>query len=206
MLTPVAAQRFRPAHVVAAGAVLAACGFLVLALIDGDDGLTAIVVGSVITALGLSPILTLGTDLILTAAPPERAGSASAVSETSSELGGALGIAVLGSIGIAVYRSQVEESVPAGVPPDVADAARDTLGAAVASGEGLSADVAGPLLDVSRDAFAAGLQLTAVVSAALMAACAVLALTVLGRRGPQPSPASSSDEADDRSSAQPLMQ
>ena len=61
-------------------------------------------------ALGLSPVITLGTDLIVGAAPPERAGSASAISETGAELGGALGIAILGSIANSAYRAQIDLS------------------------------------------------------------------------------------------------
>src|SRR2546422_775736 len=58
------------------------------------------------------------SDLIVGSAPVERAGAASAISETSSELGGALGIAVLGSIGVAVYRDMMATGIPIGVPPE----------------------------------------------------------------------------------------
>ena len=88
---------------------------------------------SVIFSLGLAPVFTLATDLIVGARPPERAGAASAISETSAELGGALGIAILGSIGTAVYRGAMLRAVPAGVPAELAEAARDTLGGAVAA-------------------------------------------------------------------------
>jgi DHA2 family multidrug resistance protein-like MFS transporter len=182
LLTPYAVRRYRPGHVVAAGAALAACAFVILTRVDGDDGLAALVAGSFVLGLGLAPMLALATDLVLTAAPPERAGSASAVSETSAELGGALGIAVLGSIGTAVYRTQVDDALLPEVPPDAASAARDTLGAAVGAAEELPAALSAPLLDVTRDAFATGLQVTAAISAALMLACAALAWAVLGRR------------------------
>ena len=82
-------------------------------------------------------MFTLATDLIVGSAPPERAGAASAISETGAELGGALGIAILGSIGTAVYRGAMADAVPAGVPPEAAEAARDTLGGAVAVAEQL---------------------------------------------------------------------
>src|SRR5207253_8309599 len=67
-----------------------------------SDVCSSDLIGSVIYSLGLSPVVILATDLIVGSAPVERAGAASAISETSSELGGALGIAVLGSIGVAV--------------------------------------------------------------------------------------------------------
>src|SRR6266446_6203011 len=62
------------------------------------SALPVLVTGSLLVALGLAPVFTLATDVIVGAAPPERAGAASAISETGSELGGALGIALLGSL------------------------------------------------------------------------------------------------------------
>jgi DHA2 family multidrug resistance protein-like MFS transporter len=103
MLAPPMARRIRPAFVMAGGLVLAAIGFGLLSRIDGSSGLALVVVGCVAYSLGLAPAFTLTTDLIVGSAPPERAGVASAMSETGSELGGALGIAVLGSIGTAMY-------------------------------------------------------------------------------------------------------
>ena len=82
-------------------------------------------------ALGLAPVFTLTTDLVVGSAPPERAGAASAISETSAEFGGALGIAIFGSIGVAIYRMMLGDALPTGVPVQAADAARATLGGAV---------------------------------------------------------------------------
>ncbi|MEJ3654032.1 hypothetical protein WEH80_13750 [Actinomycetes bacterium KLBMP 9759] len=119
----------------------------------------------------------MGVDIIIAAAPPERAGAASAISETTQELGGALGIALLGSIGTAVYRSRMIDAVPATVPPQAADAARYTLGGAAGS-----ADLLPPgLLTTANEAFTAGLQLAAVVNAVALAAVAVAATVVLRR-------------------------
>src|SRR5207253_10788820 len=85
MVAPAVARRVRPAFVMGAGLVLAAAGFAVVTrLVDG--GIGSLVLGSVMFSLGLAPVFTLGTDLIVGAAPPERAGAAAAISETSSEL------------------------------------------------------------------------------------------------------------------------
>ena len=71
-------------------------------LIPGIDlaALAVLVASTVVMSLGLAPVFTIGNEMIITAAPPERAGAASAISETSSELSGALGIALLGSVGM----------------------------------------------------------------------------------------------------------
>jgi DHA2 family multidrug resistance protein-like MFS transporter len=115
------------------------------------------------------------------AAPPERAGAASAVSETTSEFGGAMGIAVLGSIGTVVYRSRLAGTVPAGVPPASAEAARDTLGGALAAAQALPAQLGAALQDAAREAFTQGLRLVFAVNAGLAIGIAVLVAVLLRR-------------------------
>jgi hypothetical protein len=110
---------------------LSAAGLGILTQLDTASGLPVAVIGSIVFALGLGPVFILTTDLIVGTAPPERAGASSAMSGTGAESGGALGIAILGSIGAAVYRSDVVDAVPDGVPLASADAARDTLGGAL---------------------------------------------------------------------------
>jgi DHA2 family multidrug resistance protein-like MFS transporter len=182
-LTPVIVRGVRPAFVMGGGLVVAALGFGLLAQVDEGSGIAIFVISSVVFSLGLAPVFTLATDLVVGTASPERAGAASALSETSSELGGALGIATLGSIGTALYRRQVDDTVPAGVPPEEAEAARDTLGGAVAAADGLPDGLAAELLDAVREAFTQGLQVAALSSAAVAAATAVLAVVLLRHAG-----------------------
>ncbi|MEP6640228.1 MAG: MFS transporter, partial [Chloroflexota bacterium] len=112
-LAPRIVRAARPAYVIGAGLAIAAVGLGVLSRVGGSDGLTVVITGSVIISLGLAPVMSLTTELIVGSAPPERAGAASGISETAVELGGALGISVLGSIGIALYRHQVMDGIPA---------------------------------------------------------------------------------------------
>src|SRR6266545_2868732 len=104
-LAPRIMYRFRPARVMGASLALAALGLVMLLWVGETSGLAVLVSASVIISLALSPMFNLTTELIVGSAPPERAGAASGISETGAELGGALGIAILGSIGTAVYRS-----------------------------------------------------------------------------------------------------
>jgi DHA2 family multidrug resistance protein-like MFS transporter len=203
MTTPLIVRWVRPAYAMAGGLAVSAAGFAILTQVSSDSGLATLVTGSVILSLGLTPAITLGTDLVMSSAPPERAGAASGISETSAEFGGALGIAILGSVGAAVYRGEMADSLPAGVPADAADTARDTLGGAVEVAAPLPAALQTELLDVAGAAFTQALQLTAVISGTLALGVAVLAAILLrnvgrgggGATGPDDQPATEPDHA-----------
>ena len=138
--------------------------------------------------------------LIIGSAPPERAGAASGISETGAELGGALSIAVLATLGIAVYRDRLADAVPAGVSPEQAEVASATLGGAQAVSEGLPPAVAGALFDAAEEAFTAGLQVSALVSGVIAAGAAVLAAILL--RGVS---MGTTSEAQGETSAEPVI-
>jgi DHA2 family multidrug resistance protein-like MFS transporter len=163
-LTPRIVRRVRPASLMAAGMVLAAGGFAVFTRVDETSGFPVFLIGSVLFSLGLAPVFTLAIDLIVGVAPPERAGAASAIAETAAEFGGAVGIAVFGSIGIAIYRGAMAGGIPAGVPADAAAAARDTLGGAVEIAGQLPARLGAPLIDAAREAFVQGVHVAASIS------------------------------------------
>jgi DHA2 family multidrug resistance protein-like MFS transporter len=179
-LAPVLVRRFHPSVIVSAGLALAAIGFSLLIQI-GPDSLALIVIGNVLMSIGFSFSFTLTTDLIVGTAPPERAGAASALSETGSELGGALGIAVLGSIGTAVYRGLMAASIPPNIPLEVAQAARETLGGAVAAAATLPDPLGTALLNTAYTAFIQELQLIAVIGAIGLAFVGLMALILLRR-------------------------
>lgn len=197
MLTPAIVRWVSPASAIAAGLALTTLGFALITQVGGAAGLAIIVTGTVILSLGLAPVFPLATDLVVGAAPPERAGGAAAISETSAEFGGALGIAIFGSIGTVVYRSVMASAAPAGVSHDVAQAAQSTLGAAVAMAEQLPANVGPALLDAARAAFVDGLQLTAVICAVLVMTTAILAAVMLRSARPRAEP-------DDQQTASPV--
>jgi DHA2 family multidrug resistance protein-like MFS transporter len=174
----------RPAYVVAGGLALASIGLGLFTQVGVTSGLVPLVAGSVIISLGLAPVFGVTTELIVGAAPPEQAGAASGISETASELGGALGIAILGSVGVAIYRSELADRLPAAVPSDVVEAARDTLGSAAAAASKLPGDLGTALLAAAREAFVVGMQATSVIAAGIGFALAVLVLAVLHNQQP----------------------
>jgi DHA2 family multidrug resistance protein-like MFS transporter len=171
--------RFRPALVLGACLVLTALGLGLLTQVGGANGLATVIAASIVISLALAPVFSLTTELIVGSAPPERAGAASGISETAAELGGALGIAILGSIGVALYRSGLADGLPEAVPTEAATMARDTLGAAVAVARQLPDGLGVALLEVARDAFVQGMQLTAAISAVVAIGIAILAVVML---------------------------
>jgi DHA2 family multidrug resistance protein-like MFS transporter len=185
-VTPALARRVHPAILMAMGLVLAAGGFAALVRADAASGPGVLVVGMVVFSLGLAPVFTLANDLIIGSAPPERAGAAAALSETSSELGGALGIAVLGSIGTAVYQNAMAHHAPAGIPADSLDRARDTLGAALAVANRLPDPIGPELARVAREAFASSLQVASALAAVIAILLALAAGLLLKPRRTRP--------------------
>ncbi|MFI1434570.1 MFS transporter [Streptomyces lydicus] len=173
------AQRMDRAYVIALGFAIAAGGFVWLSWLEPGSALWYVLVASSVYASGLVMVMSLGNELAIGVAPPERAGSASALLESGTELGGALGMAILGSIGSAVYRGHMDDAVSAGLPSGAADAARETLaGAAAVAGE-LPGRAGEALLAAARIAFTDGLQTAVLVAAGVMALAAALAIALL---------------------------
>ena len=154
-------------------------GLLLLTRTPDEGGPAYVVTGLSLINVGAGPLITLGTNIVLGAAPPEKAGAAAAISQTSNELGFALGIATMGALAAAVYRGHIAENLPAGVPAGAAQAAYETFAGATAAAAHLPAAVGDALLAAGRAAFTDGLHLVAAISAALLAAVAVLVLATL---------------------------
>jgi DHA2 family multidrug resistance protein-like MFS transporter len=171
-----------PASVIGGGLGVAAVGLAVLTQVGVADGLLALVTGSIIISLGLAPVFGLTTELIVGSAPPEQAGAASGISETGAELGGALGIAIMGSVGVAIYRGELTDRLPADVPAPVAAAARDTLGSAVAVAGQLPDRLSTVVLEAAREAFVQGMQLSSAIATVVAVGLAIVTLVMLRDR------------------------
>jgi DHA2 family multidrug resistance protein-like MFS transporter len=171
-LTPLIARQIRPAFLIAGGFVVAAVGFAILTLIDTASPLGTIVTASTVYSLGLAPAFTLANDMVLATAPPEKAGAAAAMSEASSELGGALGIAILGSIGTAIYRARMAAVIPGEI-------ARGTLGSALAAAREMPAPLGAKVVAVARDAFTRGMEVSVIVCAIIALVTAIFTIILL---------------------------
>jgi len=184
LLAPKLLGSMRPAYVMAGGYAITASSFLTMAQAASTGSLALLVASYIIMSFGLAPIFTLSTDLIIGTAPPERAGSAAGLAETSSELGGALGIAILGSIVTALYTGGMAAFDGGGLGPEAVATARETIGGAVAQAAELGGSAGALLLAEARDAYAAAFRTVTLVCAGVSLAAGLLAVLALGRIRP----------------------
>ncbi|MEU9402494.1 MFS transporter [Streptomyces sp. NPDC048242] len=171
-------------RVVAAGFAVSAAGYVLLALV-GTDSLWLVLAGAGVLACGAVMVMSQLTDMAMGTAPAERAGTASSLLETATELGGALGMAFLGSVGAAVYRH--------GMPSDAPGPARETLGGALATAARLPGRTGEALLTSAREAFTDGMQAAALTGAVVLALAAIGAAVTLRRLGTEQAGTEQSD-------------
>jgi MFS transporter, DHA2 family, multidrug resistance protein len=164
LIAPRLARRFRPEFVLGFGMLVAAGGILLFTQLEAGSGVALVVLGMSVASFGMGPQGVLGTEMVIGSVPARKAGAASAMSETSGEFGIAMGIALFGSIGTAVYRDQLPVNAPA--------QARESLATAADAGDPA-------LLGAAREAFASGLHTVAVIAATIVVVFAVAGMVAL---------------------------
>ncbi|WP_072805778.1 MFS transporter [Rhodococcoides yunnanense] len=182
VLSPTLSKFVPTGAIIAGGLVLIAAGAAVMAFIEPNSGLPLLLVGMSSLTLGVGAASTLNSDIVLTAAAPEKAGAASALSETGAELGGAVGIAILGTIGTTVYRHSVADALPPDTPPEIAAPATETVGGGMAVADLLPAPLDAALRELAASSFVDGFTLAATWSAAGMGISAVVIYVLLRRQ------------------------
>jgi DHA2 family multidrug resistance protein-like MFS transporter len=174
-----AAKRFSAQTLMVGGLAFVAAGFGMIMLFRHDLTVVAVIVSFIVLELGVGVSQTVSNDTIVASVPAAKAGAASAVSETAYELGAVVGTATLGTIFSAFYRTNVE--IPAGLTPEQAGAAGESIGGAVSVATELPAETAGRLLDSARTAFDSGIAPTALIAVALsLTAAAIVAWSFHG--------------------------
>jgi DHA2 family multidrug resistance protein-like MFS transporter len=174
MLAPLPIRRVGSAPLLVLGLVAAGAGVALLTQIDARHGLPVLVAGSLVMGIGSGVVGTVATDVVVGAAPAERSGAAAAISETGAELGGALGIAVLGSVGLAVYRTHLDSTLPTGLTPDQHQAATRTLADAASTSAHLTEPASGQLFHAAAAAFTDSLHVVAASAATITLALALV--------------------------------
>lgn len=171
-----AAGRFGQPAVVVAGLLGAAAGFVVLAVLTTSDSMATVLIGATFLAMGTVAVASVIADYVVGTSPAERAGATSSLLETSSEFGGALGIAILGSVLNAAFRLSFDDPAYVGTP------AGQSLSGALAAARELPAGAAQALVSAAREAFVSGLSAAAWVGAGVLLATAALAAWALRNR------------------------
>ncbi len=175
-------RRVPPHVVIPIGLAFSVVGYLIVAFTSHAHGVAPLILAFVVLGIGIGAAETISNELILSSAPAEKAGAASAVSETAYELGAVLGTAVLGGIITAFYRSAIV--LPDGLPAGVADGARETLAGAYTAADGLPGTLGDQLWAAAADAFGSGVFITSLIGAGLVVVAAVIAAVTLRTRTP----------------------
>ncbi|ROR73324.1 MFS transporter [Bogoriella caseilytica] len=182
LAAPALAGRIRPAIIATGGTAIGALGLGLTAVATSASSSIPSIMGLfAVAAVGQGMAFALLSDMIISSAPAERAGSAAAAQEVSGELGTAAGIAIGGAIGLLVYRTQLARTMPDGVPDSERESALNGIHTVPSEG-------ADDLLRAAQDAFAAGVATFAWVAAALMAVSAIFLGWTLVRAPRQPAP------------------
>jgi len=194
----IVARTVRPAYIIATGFLIAAIGFVVMTQLDVARNMLTLMGGAIGIGLGIAIILTCITDLVVAAAPKERAGAASALLETGQELGGALGIAILGSVGAAVYGAYFTAHAPHDVPATAVQASDQTLATASTVAHTLPQAQADSLLAVAREAFTSSLHYSAIAGGIVAVGAAIFTIALLRRIKPTPPAPQDNNNTEDK--------
>jgi hypothetical protein len=158
--------------------LLFSTGLAIAATVSTSTGYGRLGIALIFMGAGMGLAGAPATESIMGSLPPERANIGSAVNDTTRELGGALGVAIVGSIMSSLYATQLSKALPDDVPAPVAAAARESLGTAVQVSGGLGPDVA----DAAREAFVHAMSRASIVAAFVAGLGALIAWRYLPAR------------------------
>ncbi|MEV7969656.1 MFS transporter [Sphaerisporangium sp. NPDC088356] len=206
MAAPALARTIRPAYVIAAGLLLAATGLIIHTQVPVTGGLPYLITGLVLASFGIAFPMSLTMNLVMGAVPPHKAGSVASISQTSGELGVAMGVAALGSLATFVYRTDLTTHLPAGLPTTAAHTATESITAALATAQHLTGQLATDLTTTAQTAYTTGLNIVAALGATIFIALAIISATILRNTNQpttpdQPTP----DQPTQQSTEQPVL-
>ncbi len=170
----VLARRFRPAYLMACGEALVIVGMVLVFLGGNTNGTALFILGFALWSAGGSPLLAVGMTLMVGSAPPERAGAASSMPQVSAELGNGIGVAVVGSVAVALYHASMTDSLPPEVPADAAATAGQSIANAAETAATLPPDLAAVVFEHAREAFTGSLQAVTAFTAVALAGVILL--------------------------------
>lgn len=174
VLSPRLVERFGKRRVVAAGMLIVAIGVAVLSTLSVEPMYGRLVLSMCIAAFGMGIAMSPTTDLLMSSVPRSRAGMGSAMNDTTRELGGSLGIAVLGSILASRYSSRIAEIV-APLPEAARVAAENSLAGALAVAKHIPGTAGALLAEAAKSAWMDGFRLSLLTGAVIIACSAAIA-------------------------------
>ncbi|MEV0646453.1 MFS transporter [Phytomonospora sp. NPDC050363] len=178
-VAPVLAKRYSLSSVIGGSLIIGTAGYVLLSFVDPTGAMPTLIAGSVIIFIGVGTIGALGTNLVVGSVPARQGGSAAALSSISGDLGTALGVALLGSLGGLVYRNTIHP--PADIPTTAAQAGEKSMEDAIAATNALPDPAGQALLTAAGDAYTNGLNTIGIACAIIAAASAAIAFGVLRR-------------------------
>ena len=167
--------RFGARTMVTFGLLVQATAFVILSTLRPDTPYAVLFVGLVLLGIGLANLMPPSTEAIVSSLPPSKAGVGSAINDTTREVGGALGIAVLGSLLSMGYRNGLGSLLDQ-LPASAAGLARDSIAGAIAVGTSAQAPdgVGAQLVEAAKVAQTDGMRLAFLAAAAIGVVAAVL--------------------------------
>ena len=191
-LSSIWVQRFGNKRVVATGLLIVGVGFVSFLTLQPDSSTIQVILVTCALGLGMGNVMAPATDSIMGSLPRAKAGVGSAVNDTTRQVGGAFGVAVLGSILSSQYATNFTARVPEGLPSQAVDAAKDSVGAALGVANTLPANLqqlAPGLVDAAKSSFVDGFHVAAIIAAVLVFGAAIGVLRFLPARGTDEEPA-----------------
>ncbi len=174
--------------VVTTGLGLVGLALLIFSRVTVTSGYPLIALVLVVIGVGMGLAMAPATDSIMGSLPPAKAGVGSAVNDTTREIGGALGVAVMGSITASVYSSQITGNASfaalSAQAPQVASAVSDSIGSASVAAAQLPAELAAPVTSAANAAFVTAIDHTVVVGAVIAFLGGVVAAVFLPAHPP----------------------
>lgn len=183
-VAPRLGAKFKPGFVIAAGGIGVAAVMFSFLAIGPQGGTLHFIIGFAILSFMGAPVIALGAPIVLGSAPPEKAGAAGSLVQLSTEFGSTLGIAIIGTVGTAVYRAAIAGNVPSGIPASAAASAKDSLAGAHDAAATLPGSQAGTLLNSAHIAFASGVHTVVLVGGIFIGAMAIITAVRLRKIAP----------------------
>ena len=169
---PKLVERFGTKIVVGFGLMLASVGVLIVSMVPTSNGYWVLLAGILVLAMGMGCVMAPATESIMGSLPRDKAGVGSAMNDTTRQMGGALGVAVIGSILAAIYRPAVDSRMSAiGVPQELIMQAQESVSGAVmraATAPGISPEMAEQIRTIGIEEYVNGIHVAMKISALVL--------------------------------------